>query len=191
MNDTSQQLPTSQENDSPALPASSALTPQSPTSKRKNWIIAGIGAGILCLCVAACAAIFGTTIFKTYKEKAPVESVLDSYMKAMANQDAESAYALFSPRVHRTVPISKIEELLEGNNYALFEDYQALSVGNVNISAAVNTNPDLPQGIVAKVNGVVTYENDVKGTFNSTLEKVDGQWMIDGIFVSVPPSKIK
>lgn len=191
MNDTSQQLHTPPENDSPALPASSPLPPQPPTSNRKNWIIAGLGAGILCLCVAACVAVFGTTMFKIYKEKAPVESVLDAYMNAMEKQDAESAYALFSPRVHRTVPISKIEELLEGNNYALFEDYQTLSVGNINISAAAHTNPDAPQGIVAKVNGVVTYENDVKGTFNGVLEKVDGQWMIDGIFVSVPPSKIK
>jgi len=57
----------------------------------------------------------------------------------MANKDAENAYALFSPRAQRQIPISKIQELLDGKNYFLFEGYQSLSVSNPNISAAFSS----------------------------------------------------
>jgi hypothetical protein len=135
--------------------------------------------------------VFGASMFKVYTEKAPVESVLDAYMRHMANKDADSAYALFSPRAQRQIPISEVQEMLEGNNYFLFEGYQSLSMTNLNISAAANTNPDLPQGTVAEVTGVITYEGDIQGSFNGVLEKVGDEWMIDGIYVTVPPSKIK
>ena len=81
--------------------------------------------------------------------------------------------------------------MLEGNNYFLFEGYQSLEVGNLNISATANANPDLPQGTVATVTGAITFEGDIQGTFNGVLEKVDDQWMIDSIYVTVRPNKIK
>jgi hypothetical protein len=190
MTDTSQQVPSEPEN--PSTPSPTPSIPPQPQKSNKNiWIIAGIAVGIVCLCSIICIAVFGGSMFRIYKEKAPVESVLDAYMTAMVNKDADSAYALFSPRAQRQIPVSKIQELLDGNNFVVFEGYQSLSIGNINISATANTNPDLPQGIVAKVNGIVTYEDDVQGTFNGILEKVGDQWMIDSMFVTVPPSKIK
>ncbi len=183
---------TSSQQEIPPAPQVSAPLPVQPQKSNKNiWIIVGIALVVLCLCSIACVAIFGTSMYKVYTEKAPVESVLDNYMRYMANKDAENAYALFSPRAQGQIPISKIQEMLEGNNYLLFEGYQSLSVSNLNISAAVNTNPDLPQGTVAKVTGVINFEGDIQGSFNGTLEKVDGKWMIDGIYVTVPPDKIK
>ena len=143
------------------------------------------------MCSIVCVALFGTNVYNVYIEKAPVDFVLDDYMRYMANRDAESAYALMSPRSQRQIPISKIQELLQGNNYFLFEGYQSLSVSNIYISAVANTNPDIPQGTVAKVTGVIHFEGSVQGSFNGTLEKVDGKWMIDGMHVSVPPDKIK
>jgi hypothetical protein len=176
----------------PPLPQVSAPLPVQPQkSNKKIWIIVGIVLAVLCLCSIACIAIFSTSMYKIYTEKAPVESVLNDYMRYMANKNAESAYALFSPRAQRQIPISKIQEMLEGNNYILFEGYQSLSVSNLNISAAVNTNPDLPQGTVAKVTGVINFEGGIQGSFNGTLEKVGGKWMIDGIYVTVPPDKLK
>ena len=175
-------------------PASQVSTPSpaQPQKSNKNiWIIIGIALIALCLCSIACVAIFGASMYKVYTEKAPVESVLNDYMRYMANKDAESAYALFSPRAQRQIPISKVQEMLEGNNYLLFEGFQSLSVSNLNISAIANTNPNLPQGTVAKVTGVINFEGGIQGSFNGTLEKVDGKWMIDGFYVTVPPDKIK
>src|ERR1700690_4039115 len=128
----------------PQVPIPPPLQPQK--SNKHIWIVAGVAVVLLCLCSIACVALFGTAIYKVYTEKAPVQGVLDSYMRYMANKDAESAYALFSPRAQRQIPISKVQEMLEGNNYFLFEGYQSLSVSNLNISAAASANPDAPQG---------------------------------------------
>jgi hypothetical protein len=164
------------------------------TPKKSNnylWIIVGIVVAVICICSILCVAIIGVGGVKTYAEKAPIESVLDSYMRYMVDKDADSAYALFSPRVQRQIPISKVQEMLEGNNYMLFEGYQSLSVSNLNISATANTNPDFPQGTVAKVTGNIKFDDAIQGSFDGTLEKVNGTWMIYGINVTVPPSKIK
>ena len=166
-----------------------ASPPQKP--KKKTWLIVGIVLGVLLLCSIVCVAVFGTGMYKVYTEKAPVEAVLDTYMQHMANKDAESAYALFSPRAQRQLPISKIQEMLKGNNYFLFEGYQSLSVANLNISAVANLNPDVPQGTVANITGVITFAGDIQGTCKGTLEKVDGAWMIDAIYITVPPDKFK
>jgi hypothetical protein len=190
MTDTSQQVPSQQENPATPLPSPS-VSPQPQTSKKNTWIIVGVVIGILCICSIVCVAVFGASMFKVYTEREPVGSVLDAYMRHMENKDAESAYALFSPRAQRQIPISEVQEMLEGNNYFLFEGYQSLEVGNLNISATANTNPDVPQGTVATVTGVITFEGDIQGTFNGVLEKVDNQWMIDSMYVTVPPNKIK
>ena len=190
MTDELQQAPSQQEiPPAPQVSAPPLVAPQK--SNKKLWIIVGVVLVVLCLCSIACGAIFGTSLYKVYTEKAPVESVLDNYMRSMADKDVESAYALFSPRAQRQIPISEIEKLLEGNNYILFEGYQSLSVSNLNISAVANTNPDVPQGTVAKVTGMISFEGNIQGSFNGTLEKVDGVWMIDGIYITVPPDKIK
>ncbi len=149
-------------------------------------ILVVFGAGAL-----LCVVFFGVSLFRVYTERAPVEAVLDRYMRYMAAKDAESAYALFSPRAQRQIPISKLHEMLEGKNYVVFEGYRSLSIEQINISMVANTNPDVPQGLVANVKGVILYADGFQGSFEATLEKVDGEWMIDGIFVVVPPEKIK
>ena len=169
--------------------ASDVISPQPKKSNKNLWIILGVIAVVLSCCVTI-LAVAGLGLVKTKTEKAPIESVLDSYMKYMEAKDAESAYALFSPRTQRNVPISKMEELLEGNNYFLFKDYQSISVQNLNISTVVNNNPDNPQGIVAKVTGTIEYEGGIQGTFNSTLERVEKKWRIDIIYITIPPDKM-
>ncbi len=169
-------------------------TPVSPIPKKSNknlWIIAGITLAFICICSIICLVLFGTSVGKVMVERAPVEAVLDTFMKDMEAKDVESAYSLFSPRVQRQIPIDDVQEMIEGNNYVLFEGYQSLSVQNLNLTAAVNTNPDLPQGTVANVNGFIQYSDGVTGNFTATLEKVDGKWMIHFINIVVPPDKFQ
>jgi hypothetical protein len=192
MTDESQHVSPQQENPPlPQLQVPDSIPLQPQKSNKNTWIIVGVAIIALCLCSVICVAVFGTGLYKVYTEKAPVESVLDVYMQHMTNKDAESAYALFSPRARRQIPISKLQEMFEGNNYILFEDYKSLSVTNLNISASANTNPDLPQGTVAKVTGIIMFGGGFQGNFNGVLEKVNGEWMIDAMYVSVPPDKIK
>jgi hypothetical protein len=174
----------------PQEPAvSDSISSQPKKSNKKTWMIIGIVAAILLLCSIICIALFGAGMYKVYKEKAPVESVLDTYMQRMLDKDAESSFALFSPRAQRQMSISQLQEMFEGNNYLLYEGYQSLSISNIYISAAANTNPDLPQGTVAEVDGIIMYEGDIQGSFNGVLEKVDDEWMLYNITVTVPPEK--
>lgn len=186
----------SQPTQTPATPASmsEAVVPASGKPNNRMWIIAlsAVGAlGVLCLCLVAAVAIGAGGIFMATTEKAPAESVLDAYMQAMAGREVETAYALLSPRAQRLIPISKLQELVEGNNYLLFEGYRSLSIENLSVRWITNINPDLPQGNVLSITGRTLYEDDIEGTFSATLEKLNGTWKIDGMNVIVPPAKMK
>jgi formylglycine-generating enzyme required for sulfatase activity len=186
MTDEFQQLtPESQLQNLPGAPG--VVSPQPRRSMRKLWRILGVVAGILLLFAIADVFILRTVT----AEKAPVGFVLDSYMKSMAAKDVDSAYALFSARAQRQIPISQLQDLIEGNTSVVFEGYQSLAVQNLKVSRATNADPDVPQGTVAEVDGAVTYEDGTQGTFNGVLEKVDGKWQIDGIHVTVPSGKLQ
>jgi len=166
----------------------------SPTPKKSNknlWIIVGVAIAVICTCSIICLALVGAGVGKITVERAPIESVLDAFMKDMVAKDIKSAYGLFSPRVQRKLPIDDLQKMIDGNNHILFDGYQSLSVQNLNLTAAVNTNPDLPQGTVANVNGFIKYSGGFTGNFTATLEKVDGKWMIYRINVIVPPDKFQ
>jgi len=186
------QLPTS-EPVVPTPPVSDAI-PESPKkSNRPLWVILAVVATVVvcCLCIMLCMGTVGAGLWKASAEIKPVQAVLDAYMKAMAARDVDSAYDLFSPRGQKAATLAKLREMLQGNNYVLFENYESLTIVNFNISAAANTDPNAPQGTVAKVEGKITYSDGFQGSFNGTLEKVDGTWKIYGIFITVPPNKIQ
>ena len=190
MNDELQQDTTGPKVDSPLIEPN--VVPPTPKKSNKNlWIIAGAVIVVLCLCSILCVALVGTGVGKVMVERAPVEAALDTLMKNMEAKDVEGAYALFSPRVQRKMPITDIEKLTLGNNYKVFEGYESLSIQNFNLSAAANTNPDMPQGTVANITAVVSYSDGFMGNLTAVLEKVDGEWRIYNFHVNVPPDKFQ
>jgi hypothetical protein len=165
-----------------------------PTPKKSNknlWIIAGIVIAGLCLCSILCVALLATGVGKVMIEQAPVEATLDTLMKNMEAKEVESAFALFSPRAQHQMSIADLEELTEGNNYKVFEGYESISIQNLNLGAAANTNPDMPQGSVANVTAIVSYTDGFTGDLTAVLEKVDGKWMLFNFHVNVPPDKLQ
>jgi len=163
-----------------------------PRKSNKNlWLIAGIIIALICICSILCIAVIGVSGFKVGAEKAPVESVLGTFMKDMEAKDFKSAYALFSPRSQRQVPMSDLEKMGQGNNYVLFEGYESITIQNLNLTAAANTNPDMPQGTVASVTATISYKGGFTGKLTAVLEKVDNEWKLFNINVTVPPDKIK
>jgi hypothetical protein len=166
--------------------------PLQPTSSNKKiLLIVGVVIAVICLCLIVCIILSATGLGKVMKEKAPIEAILDAYMRDMETKDLEGAYELYSPRVQRRMPLADLEEMIQGNNYVLFEGYQSLSVQNLNIRATANTNKDLPQGTVATVDGIITYEGGITGELYAVLEKVEGAWKIHFIRVIVPPDKFQ
>jgi len=168
-----------------------AAAPQLKKTNKKLWIVLGIAIGVVCLGSILCIALIATGAGKVMLEKAPIESVLDAFMKDMEAKDIESAYALFSPRAQRQLQIADLENLIQGNNYILVEGYQSLSVRNIKLTAAINANPDVPQGTVATITGVISYDGGFTGQFTAVLEKADGAWKLYGINVTVPPNKFQ
>jgi hypothetical protein len=190
MNDELQQHTSEQKVDNPVIEPN-VIPPTSKKSNKNFWIIAGAVIVVLCLCSILCVALVGTGVGKVMVERAPVEATLDMLMKNMEAKDVESAYALFSPRVQRKMPITDIEKLTQGNNYKVFEGYESLSIQNFNLTAAANTNPDMPQGTVANITAVVSYSDGFTGNLTAVLEKVDGEWRIYNFHVNVPPDKFQ
>lgn len=165
--------------------------PSANKSRRNVWIILGSIVALLCVCSLLCVALTATGVGKIMVEKAPIEATLNSFMEHMEAQDVESAYALFSPRSQRQTPISDLEKMIEGNNYFLFEGYESLSIQNINLTATANVDPDLPQGMVANVSGMISYRDGFTGQFQAVLEKVNDTWMIYNINITVPPDKFR
>ena len=166
----------------------------SPAPKKSNknlWLIIGSVIAVICICSILCIAIIGIGGFNIYAEKAPIETVLDAFLKDMAAKDVKSAYVLFSPRSQHQTPITDLEKLTQGNNYKVFEGYKSVSVQNLNLTAAANTNPDLPQGTVANVTEIVSYSDGFTGQLTAVLEKVNGEWKIYNFNVTVPPDKFQ
>jgi hypothetical protein len=153
--------------------------PKINKSHKKVWLIIGI---ILCLLII-CIGVFAMLLNNTAAETKPIEAVLDSNMRLMVAKDIESSYAQFSTRARQNFPISNIQEMVEGNNYLLYQGYKELHVESINVNANA-------QGILASVSGVILYEDGSEGQFNATLEKEAGKWQIVSFQINVPTSKI-
>lgn len=170
-------------------PAPSAPTPAAPKTARPwGWIVGAICVG-LCLCLGLCGGLVVNGVIQTNAERDKVELVVDQFMDAMAAQDSAAAYALFSPRAQRQTTLAALEKMSAGKNYVLFEGYRSVTVESLNMSAAFNTNPDLPQGTVAKVTGTIKYQGNFTGRFEAVLEQTPQGWSLHSINVTVPPDK--
>jgi hypothetical protein len=171
-------------------PASHVPIPAQPSRSNKQlWIILGIAFSFTCLCSILCTALVATGAYRVIIERTPITTVLDTFMTYMLVKEPENAYALFSPRAQRQVSLADLEDMITGNNYVLFDGYQSLSIDHFTMSATANTNPDLPQGTTANVNGTVTYKGGFTGQLIAVLEKVDGSWRLHKIHVTVSPDK--
>ena len=163
-------------------------------TRRTAVIVVGVVIATVCLCVGICIIAGGwgtvTGLIRVAQERDDVIAVIDEFMREMEGRDAAAAYALFSTRAQRQIPLSDIEEMLEGNNYVLFEGYENVVVTNLSVKAAFSTDPDLPQGTIAEVTGVVKYEGGITGRLTAVLEEEGGEWRLHNINVTVPPSKI-
>jgi hypothetical protein len=174
----------------PPVPPDQPVTPK--PSRKWLWVLL-IAGGVLvaiCFCVSLFVLVAGGSA-TMFSQGGNAAQTVDAFMQAMSNKDVDKAYALFSRRAQRQMQLSKIEEMLKGANFALFDGYNKVQVLNTNISQAVNTNTDVPQGTVARINGIVSYEGEYTGQFQAVLELEDKIWKLHSINVTVPPAKFE
>ncbi|HSJ53426.1 MAG TPA: hypothetical protein VLC52_06725 [Anaerolineae bacterium] len=157
-------------------------------SRRKAIVISSVVVG-LCLVLTLCGGLFLGGNVMVALERDDVERSLHQFMLAMARKNTNAAYALFCEQAQETVPLSKLQEMVEGNNHVLFDRYDSLEVRSLNIGPALSSNPKMPQGIVARAAGETRYTDGSVGNFQAVLQRVNGEWKLAGINVTVPPEK--
>jgi hypothetical protein len=158
-------------------------TPQAPRSKT-IWVLLLIGGVLLfpCLCCGGFLVVAGRGASIAIAERDNIEKAVNDYMQRLENKDVAGAYALFSPRSKGMVPQSKLQEQIDGQNYSVYSDFQRATINHIQIMTS-------PTRTVARVNGTVRYEGGVSGTFQGTLGREGNRWLIDGMNITVPPSK--
>jgi len=119
----------------PTVPAPSpSITPAKRTPRKLTLILGALAAG-LCLCLV-CGAVASATIRqKALNEKPKVEKFIDGFMAAMANHHSRVPMPLFSTRSKRNTPVSDLEKMSQGNNYALFDGYQNVTITRLTLGA--------------------------------------------------------
>jgi hypothetical protein len=178
----------------PAGRETTITPPPTPAKKsNRNVFLTIIGALLVgSCCISACVGIvglMGTGVARVLTEKPEVENVIDGYLSSMDSQDAGQAYTLISTRAKRNVLLADIEKCLEGNNYKVFEGYREIALTNFTLGLASDSDPDMPQGLVAEVDGVISYADGFIGDFTAVLEQDGEEWRLFSINVNVPPDK--
>lgn len=146
---------------------------------------------IICSC---CCLYFGAlgieAIVKFFNsEQTTISEKVDQMMRALAEKRVDDAYDMFSTRARRVLNKSDVNKMVEGINFAFYDGYLSIEVDKYNFQDSKTFDPNIPQGTIAEVRGVVHYENGTDGTFISTLENEDGEWKIFNIDITVPPEK--
>jgi hypothetical protein len=162
--------------------------------RNRTIIIVGIVLVILCVCTIAgisLLSVIGKTAVGFSDNQADVQEVIDNFMKLMTDKNVDKAFDLFSSRAQKKMSISDLEKLIDGSNFALLEGYERLEITTFNLRKAINSNPDLPQGTVAEVQGVVYYEGGLTGNIEAVLEKENDKWRLHFINITVPPEKFE
>jgi hypothetical protein len=145
----------------------------------------------LCICTIVGITLLGKTAIGFRDDHAEVQEVIDSFMNLMADKNVDKAFDLFSSRAQKNVSVSNLEEMIEGSNFALLDGYEHIEITNFNLRKAFNSNPNMPQGTVAEVNGLVYYEGEITGSFEAILEKENDEWRLHFINITAPPEKFE
>ncbi len=166
-------------------PAPRALVRQK--SSTKVLIVVGVAVvGMVFLCGLAAIALTIGFYGRVSAERAPINTLLDEFMKSMEAEDISRAFDLFSPATQRSMYPNDLTKMIQVGDKILFEGYVGISADNITLRAVANTNPSLPQGQVADVTGRIYYQDGTVRSFSASLEKVDGEWRISGITINGP-----
>jgi hypothetical protein len=173
-----------------SLSSSPFESPQSPPPQPRSkapWIILLVVVGgivlVPCICGGVLLGLAGRGISMAVTERANVEQVVNTYLQKMEDKDVAGAFALFSSVAQRKTPQSEVQRWVNGPDYGVFSDYKSATVSNIQIQSTTNRT-------MARVHGTVSYEGGVTGTFQAVVGREGDAWLIDGINVTVPPSKL-
>lgn len=116
------------------------------------------------------------------QETKSIGAMVDDFLTAMANKETEKAYTMGTSQGDANTWQAGIDNLLQGNNFVLFEGYREISLTNINISQFGTEK-------YAEVQGDVMYEGDFIGTFSADVVKEGQLWKFRSVTVNAPAEK--
>jgi len=153
------------------------VPPQQQNSSR-TWLYVIIGVLVACLCCVAIAVVVllaggaGAVGLVTglVSEAQSMTGPVDGYMRAMSNNDAETARTYFAPGAG--VSSARLKEQLTGANFALYDQYESTNVTNFSVNTTGSTT-------TAEISGTIKYGDGSTGTFDVTLKKDGDSWKLN------------
>lgn len=178
-------------------PEGRSAFPGAPKKRSRTLLIVVVSVLLaLCICIAAGVAYVLLDKESPYRlifiDQPAAMDLADQFMRAMAEKDAEAAYALFSSHAQEFVTLSDLERFLDNDLYVLFNGYDRLTItegGNFEVLwDVVGEDPQMPQGTVANLTAIAKYAGGSEATLTATLEKEGGDWRIYHVDVTPRPT---
>ncbi len=144
---------------------------------------------LLCCAFVVCALVYLRNYRLGQSAKDDVALVIDGFMQAMARKDISEAYSDYSTRGRQVTAQMQLDQLAQESFY-LFSGYQSFQLQDMAVQSVYDTNPDMPQGTVANIYGVVTYGGNHMGEIRATLERHENKWGLYGIQIIVQANKV-
>jgi hypothetical protein len=168
-----------------------------PVKHTYRWVIfllLGV-LGLTFLCAALVAGLVIKNLSDLPANMGSSQSLVDQFMQAGVEQDANAAFVLFSDRGQLKMPLTRIETLFSNANRDLFIGYRNLQVTSYNIHTGSGDDPfsdlNLPDGTFIILRGTIHYNDDVDSTFSAVLEQLGQDMKLYNIDIGVPPSRFR
>jgi hypothetical protein len=139
--------------------------------------------------VVAVVLILAAFLLPLYWEIPKVDKALEDALTTLRAQDADKALALFSDRAREYSNIKSDLESMFVETSLPFENYQEITILDVQVRRAFANDPRMPQGTIAFVEGYATYKGGMTVPISVILEKQDGDWRLYGIHFGPPPDE--
>ena len=168
------------------VPAPASAAPPQKQS-RLPWLVGGGLLVAMCLCVGLCLTLF----IGVNAQERPALQVVDAFMQAMSKRDANQALALYSSRAQKQALLPQMQDMLRGLNFALFDQYAQVHVGEFKISPSFSAASNQPQGLLGQLSGTISYADGYTGQFQAVLELENLTWKLYNINVTAPKEKFE
>ncbi len=159
----------------PNQPYGQYPAPQQPApqkSKTGLYIFLGLGCFLL-LVVGGIIALVALGGFAAYSVGSQAinetKPVVEGFMRAGAQNNAQSGYQYFADLAKEEVTVEKIESLFEQRG--LFEGYESLSNQGFNIETKNGKS-------LCHLNGTISYSSPPSGTYTADLVKEGSSWKL-------------
>lgn len=150
------------------------------------YILAGVFGTVIVIALL-CGGLTATGIFFAWRATSEVQPVLTEFMRNLADEDVDAAYAMMSEDGKKQMSRAALANFVNGPGRQYTYGFKSLTVQSLNRSMVANSNPNIVQGDVTSVQAALRYEDGSSGSLTATLQKIGGRWLIFGAHIERSP----